>query len=207
MNRATYVILAKAPRAGHSKTRLCPPCSPEQAAMLAEASLRDTIDVVVATPAHRRVLVLDGPPPSWLPDELEILPQRGDGLDERLAAAFEDVGSPAVLIGMDTPQLTSTMLREAWRELMGPDTDAVLGHALDGGYWTIGLRVHNRELFVGLPMSTELTGALQEQRLREHDLRVSLLRPLRDVDRIEDARVIAAIAPDGRFARALAAIA
>lgn len=207
MHRATYVVLARAPRAGHSMMSLCPPCTPQQAARLAEASLRDTIDVVVATPAHRRVLALDGLPPAWLPEELEILPQRGEALDERLAAAFEDVGTPAVLIGPETPQLTTTLLREAWRELTGPGADAVLAHVFDGGYWAIGLRVHERALFAGLPLCTDESGARQEQRLREHGRRVALLRPLRGIHRIEDARAVASAAPDGRFARALAAIA
>lgn len=207
MNDATLIVIAKAPEAGRSKTRLCPPCTPGQAAALAEAALRDTIAAVLATPAARRVLVLDGRPPPWLPDAVEVIDQRGDGLDQRLAAAFEDVGGPALLVGMDTPQLTPTLLQTAWRRLMTPGTDAVLGHALDGGYWAIGLRAPDRALFTGVPMSVPETGALQEQRLRSRGSRVALLPELRDVDRIDDAHAVAALAPDGRFARALEQIA
>ncbi|MGB7806486.1 MAG: DUF2064 domain-containing protein, partial [Actinomycetota bacterium] len=100
------VIIAKAPIPGRSKTRLCPPCTPLEAARIAEAALVDTIAVAMATPGVRPILALDGEPGSWLPPALEVIPQRGDGLDERLASAFDDVGGPALLVGMDTPQLT-----------------------------------------------------------------------------------------------------
>ncbi|CAB4949289.1 unannotated protein [freshwater metagenome] len=204
----TWIVIAKAPRAGRSKTRLCPPCTPQQAADLAEAALRDTLAAVLDAPAGRRVIVLDGEPGAWLPDGFEVLPQRGDGLDERLAAAFEDVGADAtggaVLVGMDTPQVTPADLTDAWSALRAEGTDAVLGHAPDGGYWSIGLRVQDPALFVGLPMSTEHTGADQEARLKEHGLSVALLAERRDVDLIDDARAVAALAPGTLFARTLA---
>lgn len=212
----TLIVIAKAPVPGRSKTRLTPPCTPEQAAALAEAALVDTLHAVLGTPAGRRVLVLEGEPGAWLPDGFEVLPQRGDGLDERLAAAFEDVAGgaapgplepPALLVGMDTPQLTPALLSAAAGALVSPGVDAVLGHAPDGGYWAVGLRVHDPGLFVGVPMSTESTGRDQEARLREHGLTVSLLPELRDVDRIDDARAVAALAPDSRFARVLEATA
>jgi glycosyltransferase A (GT-A) superfamily protein (DUF2064 family) len=238
----TLVVIAKAPVPGRSKTRLTPPCTPQQAADLAEAALTDTLHAVLGTPAGRRVLVLEGTPGAWLPDGFEVLPQRGDGLDERLAAAFADVAArrpaapdasrlgaapsggsaaasapapadatpgplapPALLVGMDTPQVTPELLAAAAAALHAPGVDAVLGHAPDGGYWAIGLRVQDPRLFVGVPMSTESTGRAQESRLREHGLSVALLPELRDVDLIDDARAVAALAPDSRFARALEA--
>ncbi len=204
MTGAALIVLAKAPRAGRSKTRLCPPCTPREAAALAQAALLDTLDAVLATPAARRVLVLDGRPGAWLPPGFEVLAQRGDGLDERLACAFADVGAPALLVGMDTPQVTPDDLAQGLTRLADPGTDAVLGPAPDGGYWAIGLRTADPRAFVGVPMSTAHTGRAQLARLRGLGLRVALLPALRDVDRIADARAVAALAPSGRFARALA---
>jgi len=201
---AALLVLAKAPRAGHSKTRLCPPCTPRQAAALARAALADTLEAVLATAAPRRVLVLDGPAGDWLRPGFEVLPQRGDGLDQRLAHAFADAGGPALLIGMDTPQVTSGDLGHALARLAEPETDAVLGPAPDGGYWAIGLRAADPLAFLGVPMSTARTCRAQRARLRRLGLRVGELPPLRDVDRIADARAVAALAPTGRFARALA---
>lgn len=197
------IVIAKAPVPGRVKTRLCPPCTPQQAAALAEAALADTLAAVAATPVARRVCALDGEPGPWLPDGIEVLAQRGDGLGARLAAAFDDVGGAALLIGMDTPQVTPAQLGAALAALRAPGADAVLGLAPDGGYWAIGLRTPDPSVFAGVPMSTALTGAAQQARLLETGRRVRLLPELRDVDTIADARTVAAAAPDGCFAAAL----
>jgi uncharacterized protein len=198
------IVIAKAPVPGRTKTRLSPPCTPEEAARLAEAALADTLRAVAATPADRHVVVLDGAPGAWLPDGCEVAAQRGGGLDERLANAFDDVGGPALLIGMDTPQVTPGQLSAALR-LLG-EADAVLGLALDGGFWALGLARPDPSLLVGVPMSVAHTGRRQRARLRGAGLRVRMLPTLRDVDRIEDARTVAAQVPGGGFARTLAEI-
>ncbi|MGH9278486.1 MAG: TIGR04282 family arsenosugar biosynthesis glycosyltransferase [Acidimicrobiales bacterium] len=195
--------MAKAPVAGRVKTGLCPPCSPEEAAALAEAALADTLDVLAALPARRHVWALDGPAQLRVPSPFGLIPQRGDGLGERLASAFEDVGGPALLVGMDTPQLSASLLRAAVSTLMTPGIDAVLGPAADGGYWAIGLHEARREVFDGVPMSTPGTGAAQVRQLRLLGLRTMLLPPLEDVDDIASARAVARLAPHTRFAARL----
>jgi rSAM/selenodomain-associated transferase 1 len=195
------IVIAKEPRAGRVKTRLTPPYSPGQAAALAEAALADTLDTVVATPGGRRVLALSGEPGSWLPAGVEVIAQRGDGLDERLAAAFDDSyrGRPMVLIGMDTPQVTIALLVAAGKALS--THDAVLGPADDGGFWLLGLRTPDPGLLTGVPMSRPDTGAVQLGRLRWAGLRVAELPELTDVDTVADAECVAACAPHSRFAR------
>jgi glycosyltransferase A (GT-A) superfamily protein (DUF2064 family) len=136
-----------------------------------------------------------------------VIPQRGSGLGERLAAAFEDVAEPALLVGMDTPQLTSELLLDGMRALARPAVDAVLGRALDGGYWSIGLGRPATGAFDGVPMSSSATWREQRARLRGLGLRVHDSAPLRDVDTIEDAQAVAGQAPDSRFARAVGALA
>src|SRR5579864_5835134 len=84
------LVIAKEPVAGRVKTRLTPPFTPQEAAMLAEAALADTLHAVCSAGAVRRVLALAGQPGSWLPDEFDVIGQRGAGLDERLACAFAD---------------------------------------------------------------------------------------------------------------------
>ena len=109
MSEAALVVLAKAPRAGRVKTRLTAACSPGEAAALAEAALADTLAAVAGAAANRRVVVLDGRPGAWLPPEFEVIPQGNGDLDARLAAAFDAVGGPALVVGMDTPQVTSSL--------------------------------------------------------------------------------------------------
>jgi uncharacterized protein len=204
---AALIVIAKAPAPGRSKTRLSPPLSLKGAAQLAEAALQDTLLAAAACPVARRVLALDGEPRPRVPEGFATVPQRGDGLDERLAAAFEDVGGPALLIGMDTPQIGSAELSDALECLDRPGVDAVLGPALDGGYWAIGLKRPRPELLLGVPMSSPRTFEAQLSRLRSQGLEVVALRPTRDVDLIEDARAVARLAPGSRFASALRACA
>ena len=203
----TLVILAKAPVPGRVKTRLSPPCTPEEAASLAAAALADTIAAVAATPARRRVLVVEGDLGPGVgvvvPEGFDVMPQRGDGLDERLAAAFEDVGQgPTVLVGMDTPQATPGLLEEATAALEG-GADVVYGPADDGGYWLIGLQHPDPEVFLGVPMSADDTGARQLERIDQLGLGVAMLPALRDVDEWADAVAVADAAPSTRFAAAV----
>ncbi|MFI9250986.1 DUF2064 domain-containing protein [Streptomyces sp. NPDC053069] len=195
----TLLVIAKQPLPGRVKTRLTPPFTPQQAAQLAEAALADTLHAVAATPATRRVIVLDGAPGPWLPPGFEVLPQCAGGLDERLADAFAHCSGPALLIGMDTPQVTPELLTVDFE-----GCDAYLGPAEDGGFWAIGLAEPAPALLRGVPMSTPETGAVQRQRLLAAGLRVRELPRLRDVDTAADAHAVAVLAPHGRFAARLA---
>ncbi len=205
MSDAALVVIAKSPRPGVSKTRLCPPCTPAEAASLALAALEDTLAAMAATPAVRKVVALDGPPGPWLPPGFEVIPQRGGGLDERLAAAFEDVGGPAFLVAMDTPQVTPGLLAGPLDQLDRRGIGAVLGASFDGGYWGIGLRRPDARVFAGVPMSRADTCAAQRARLARLGLQWAELPALMDVDTIGSARAVARAAPATRFAAELRA--
>ncbi|MEI8412329.1 MULTISPECIES: DUF2064 domain-containing protein [unclassified Kribbella] len=198
MNAGTLIVIAKEPVPGRVKTRLQTEFTPGEAAALARASLADTLAAVRKTPVQRYVLAIDGEAGAWLPDGFSVIVQRGDGLDERLAAAFEDAyaGTPMLLVGMDTPQVTPELLGADWS-----GHDAVLGLTEDGGYWCLGLREPDRRALVGVPMSTDHTGADQLGRLEVLGYRVKLLPTLRDMDTPQDAAAIAAVFPDLRMSR------
>jgi uncharacterized protein len=200
----TVLVIAKAPVPGRVKTRLTPPYTPQQAAWLAEAALADTLAAVAAAPADRRVLVLDGEAGAWLPSGFEVRRQAGGALDVRIAAAFADCTGPALLIGMDTPQVTPSLLAPALAGGMRPDADAWFGPATDGGFWALALAAPDPALVLGVPMSDPRTGEVQRRRLTDAGLRVRDLATLTDVDTAEDAAVVAAQAPGSRFAGRLA---
>ncbi len=191
----TILVMAKAPVPGRVKTRLTPPFTPTQAAGLAEAALLDTLTAVLATPAGRRILMLDGEPGPWLPPGIEVRTQRGSGLDERIADALVVADGPALVVGMDTPQLTPCHLNVDWARL-----DAWFGPALDGGFWALGLREPDPAVVLGVEMSQSWTGAVQLGRLFDARLRVGRLPTLRDVDTASDATEVATLIPGSRFA-------
>jgi glycosyltransferase A (GT-A) superfamily protein (DUF2064 family) len=203
------IVLAKAPVAGRVKTRLCPPCTPSQAAAVAAAALADTLDVVAAARVDRRILAVDGVfegPPGW-----DVVPQRGESLGARIARAFADSyrpGTATVLVGMDTPQLSIKDVEVMFRQLVVPGgPGAVLGPAVDGGWWALGLRDgRHAAVLDGIVTSTATTGVETRQALRRRGLRVAPLRTLTDVDSATDAHVVSALCPPGsRFRAAVAA--
>ncbi len=182
--------MAKAPVAGRVKTRLCPPCTPAEAAALAEAALADTLDAVAACGAGRRIVALDGAPGPWLPPGFEVVPQVGGPFDRRLAAAWAAAGGPGVQIGMDTPQVTAGLLNDALASL--DSGGAALGLAADGGWWAIALPAADERVFAGIPMSTATTGAAQLARLRRLGHSVAPLPTLVDLDTIADLPAVTA---------------
>lgn len=199
------LITAKSPVPGKVKTRLTPPLTPRGAARLAAAALVDTVEAASAAVEHRReriVISLAGSPESavWpsLADDLAgctVIAQVGDGFGQRLRHAHESAaglfpGLPVVQVGMDTPQVSADMLREAAAHLVGQvgQVDAVLGPASDGGWWLLGLRTPDAaSVLPGVPMSTDDTGRRTRQALTDLGLTVLDLPVLTDIDTYQDA--------------------
>ena len=216
MHDLTLLVVAKAPVAGLAKTRLMTVLSAEQAAVVAAASLLDTLDAVAATPATRHVVAITGDLGAAtrqveLRRSLErftVLDQRGETLGQRLAAAHADAGpGPVLQIGMDTPQVSSALLADSAGRLAAPGVDAVLGPAHDGGWWGLGVRTPElARALIEVPTSRRDTGELTLSALRALGARVELLEPLSDVDEPADAAVVAALVPGSRFAVAVAAV-
>ena len=174
------LVIARAPRPGHSKTRLCPPCTLEQAAGLAEAALKDTLEAVGARWLRGHSSKKRGP--RWTADGWLL-----------------DAEAPSLSIGMDTPQVTPRLLREALGLLESPGVDSMLGPATHGGYWAIGLRDADPPAFDGVPMSTARTAEAQLAQLQVLSLTTELLPVMRDVDHFEDARAVSAECAGSRF--------
>jgi rSAM/selenodomain-associated transferase 1 len=200
---AQLLVIAKAPVPGRVKTRLCPPCTHEQAADVAAAALADTLAAASATPALRRTIVLCGqyePPPGW-----QVVPQRGDGLGARLANGFADTARPgtaSLLIGMDTPQVTPALLTSVAAGL--DEVDAVLGPAEDGGWWVLALRDPAHAVALrDVPMSTVDTAQWTVEALRDRGLRIGFVERLRDVDSADDAWHVAGLCTGGAFPNAV----
>ena len=201
--------MAKSPQAGRVKTRLCPPCTFEDAARVAEAALADTLGAVAGSGADRKVIALDGPPGPWLPPGFEILAQRGGSLTDRLAHAWADLGPPTdgwgIQIGMDTPQVSASLLDRCLAE-RGPRR-ALLGPAADGGWWLIGLPAADPyAVFAGIETSRADTGVAQARRLRALGYSLRQAPTLRDIDTIDDLAAVATAIPSSRTAAVAAEI-
>lgn len=190
--RCALAIMTKAPRAGTVKTRLQPPLTASEAAVLNICFLRDISAAISQTGEHSQGVGVFTPARSEkeyegiLPSHFDLIPQRGNGFGERLTNAVEDllhVGfESCCLINSDSPTATAEAFREAVAQLQGADDRIVLGPSDDGGYYLIGMRKVNRHLFEEIDWSTERVFAQTEARARTVGLKVHILPKFYDVD-------------------------
>jgi rSAM/selenodomain-associated transferase 1 len=194
-------IMAKAPTAGEVKTRLCPPLSPDEAALLARCFLLDTIGLVRGLGDAIAVGIAFTPESDRdvfeaLAPGVRLVAQRGDDMGARMLHALEDSlragHAGALVIGSDTPTLPPAFLRRAVERVVSPDVDLVLGPSDDGGYYLIGMRTAWPFLFTEMPWSTAGVAAETVRRAGAHGLRVARLPSWLDVDTPEDLRRLVA---------------
>jgi uncharacterized protein len=197
-NNAAIVVMAKQPQVGHTKTRLCPPFTPAQAAGFYEALLRDSLvlagslkgaDLAVAiTPAGALDYFAGITPPGT-----HLLPVSGADIGACLAgsiAALLSMGYRRVLaLNADGPSLPPCCLDEALAAL--EQHELVFGPSEDGGYYLVGQARLYLPLFNGIAWSSAQVLAQKLDKARGLGLGVHLLPPWYDVDTPADARRLA----------------
>ena len=124
----------------------------------------------------------------WLRSNWTTQPQGDGDLGARMNRAFTEAfargAERVVVIGSDCIELAAKDIRSAFRELK--NYELVVGPAVDGGYWLIGLRMPRPELFREIAWSTDEVLGKTLQRAKTLGLRIQLLRILSDVDSEED---------------------
>ncbi|MBI3973592.1 MAG: TIGR04282 family arsenosugar biosynthesis glycosyltransferase [Chloroflexi bacterium] len=182
-------VVAKAPRAGAAKTRLCPPLSPEQAARLAEAFLRDVLAAAHAAGLSCRLICRDRREQRALQELAGRLAsvhvQFGRGLGDAMESAFlqglRDGFRAVGVLGADTPTLPAEILSDAFAGI-DDGADVAIGPSEDGGYYLLVARALHAHLFRDIPWSTSTVGAETIARCRAAGLRVHTLPAWYDVD-------------------------
>ena len=213
MRKRVVVLLARAPSA-KGKTRLTAHLADDEARDLRERLLLDTLDAACATELPVIVCFM----PDTARDEMrrlvgdvQLIPQRGDGLGERMRNAMNDAlargAESVVLIGSDLPDLPYTHLLEACDLLEGvgvspakPIPDLVFGPTKDGGFYLVGARAPMPDIFRGIDWDGPTVLAAVVQAAHAGDLTVGFASHWWDVDRPEDLKRLvtgsSASAPD-----------
>jgi rSAM/selenodomain-associated transferase 1 len=193
-------VFAKPPVPGRVKTRLIGRLTPRQAADLHYACVLDSIQLAcLVREARCCFFAAPGAPqkataeyPRWKPigPRWRIGKQRGADLGARLANAFRDLfdegAEKVVIIGTDSPWMGEKRILRAFREL--DKRDVVLGPALDGGYYLVGMRQLLPQLFHGIDWGTSRVLRQTLEKLKRLALRPALLQPDFDLDRPADFR-------------------
>ena len=187
--RPVVVVMAKRPVPGETKTRLCPPLTPVEAAELYEALLRDTLELVSGLRGVETAVAVS---PQSAVDEMRRMAPRGAGM---LAVEGADIGeclrsateqlfangyTRVVAVNSDGPTLPVEYLERAVEMLAS--NDAVLGPAEDGGYYLIGMRQKQPGLFTDIAWSSPGVAAQTLERAAAAGLTVAQLPAWYDVD-------------------------
>ncbi len=195
-------VMAKAPRSGFSKTRLCPPLHPDQAAALSAAFLRDITENIVLAAREAPITgyvayapegaeaLFDGHLAAGigrlLADGSPLIPPDVQGfgrclLHAVMAMLARNHGS-AVVLNSDSPTLPTRLLVDAARTLAAAGDRVVLGPADDGGYYLLGMKAAHAHLFADIAWSTDTVAATTRQRAAALGLQVVELPSWYDVD-------------------------
>jgi uncharacterized protein len=192
------IVMAKEPRPGSTKTRLCPPLTPVEAAEIYAALLHDTLAWTTRLPDVQPCLAVT--PSTGLnyfrrhaPPEVTLFPVDGPDIGavlDRTLTRFLAAGHPAAIaVHSDGPAIPSQAVVDT---VAGLDyADVVLGPSTDGGYYLIGLKQPCPGLFRGIPWSTGQVFSTTLARAAELGLTVQHLPPVADVDTFADLRRLA----------------
>lgn len=193
MNAGRVIVFLKSPRPGFVKTRIAASLDAEAAAAIYQALVGMTLERLVGrvdvelryTPDDAAAELGNWRRPGW-----KVRPQGEGDLGERIqrgvVEAFSDGAGRVVVLGTDCPEFEASDIEAAF-EALGRH-DVVVGPALDGGYWLLGLARPQPDLFREMPWSTDRMLEATLGRARAGGLTVAQLRRLRDVDTLEDWR-------------------
>jgi uncharacterized protein len=188
-------IFAKQPTPGLVKTRLAAATSPEFAAQVADAMLRDTLDRLAAIDAERWLVFTPNNTAPMMREyaggSYPLIPQGDGDLGQRLQRFFrERVRSGSehiVVVGTDSPTMPVEFVLRAFEELTR--AEVVLGPANDGGYYLIGCTRRVPTAFDGIDWSGSAVLSETIARL-DAATRLALLPPWYDVDTLEDWQML-----------------
>src|SRR5262245_18391540 len=203
-------VMAKASVARRTKTRLVPPLTFDQAAQCNTAFLRDIADNILAasTKASIAGYVAFGPPDARrffeenVPREIVLIeasyPSLGDCLDHAIAQLLARGHRAAVVVNSDSPTLPTSLLVETAELLARPGERAVLGPALDGGYYLLGVKTRHPRLLEDIAWSTQRVTQQTLERAAELHLPVQMLPTWYDVDDVATLKMLLSELFDGQ---------
>lgn len=191
------LIFTRNPELGKCKTRLAAVTGDEAALEIYRFLLRHTVSVTRNLRMAKRVCYTEAirQKDYWGPDIYQKVLQQGNDLGERMLTAFEQGFAEGygkiVIIGSDMYDLSTADLEEAFYRL--ESTDYVLGPAMDGGYYLLGMKAPTPRLFIRKNWGS---ATVLENTLKDLEGESLALLPIKnDIDVYEDIKDIPAFKP------------
>ncbi len=186
MDHNGLLIFVKNPVEGKVKTRLAKTIGDQNALLIYHALLNHTRTIASEISVSRylfydeKIEIND----DWFNDLYTKNQQVNGDLGKRMSAAFEHVFSKgvskAIIIGSDCIELTTEIITNAFELL--ENNDVVIGPALDGGYYLLGMKTLHNCIFENKSWSTDLLIAETLESLKKENLSVQLMPKLSDID-------------------------
>ncbi|MEL6461637.1 MAG: TIGR04282 family arsenosugar biosynthesis glycosyltransferase [Cyanobacteria bacterium J06641_2] len=189
------IIFTRYPQPGKTKTRLIPALGVEGAANLQRQMTEFTVSKVrkfqESAAISFEIRFVGGNlqlMQNWLGTELNYQLQGEGDLGKRMEnsflSAFNQGAQQVVIIGIDCPGVNAEILAQAFEKIH--DCNLLLGPAVDGGYYLIGLKRAIKELFINIDWGTSKVLQQTVDIAQQFNLSIGYLPTLADVDRPED---------------------
>ena len=193
MSDRVVLLFTKPSEPGRVKTRLIGELTAEQAAQLHAAFVADLLERLRGGTFDLRVAWAlepgETPPEDGEEPGVDAVVQQGTDLGERLYQALSGAAAEAVAVaavGSDHPQLQRSDLDAAFDVLQSDKADVVIGPALDGGYYLLGMKTWQRSMFADKHWSTPTVLGDTLASIQKLSMNYMLLPELRDVDTVDD---------------------
>lgn len=187
--KRALIIFVRNPEKGKVKTRLAKTLGEDKALAIYKALLARTRTVAGGVDALRLLFysVQVRTNDDWPAGTFEKHQQQGNDLGERMAHAFEVAlqrAEAAIIVGSDIAQIDTSIIERAFAALSSHDY--VIGPAIDGGYYLLGMKRHSPELFQDLEWSTDQVAKITQERILENGGTLGFAPTLSDIDYAED---------------------
>lgn len=188
-NKRALITFIKNPVKGAVKTRLAAEVGDHKALLIYLELMRHTREVARQIDAHRMLYYgthIDEQD-AWSAEHFDKKVQPCGDLGHRMETAFRtalEKADAAIIIGSDCASLTPEIVHEAFQKL--EDTDVVLGPALDGGYYLLGMKQVHDFLFRNMIWSTDRVFTETTRRIEKAGLQFDTVTTLSDIDYAED---------------------
>lgn len=200
MNRRQHnalIMLARYPRPGRVKSRLASTVGEETAADVARLCAEQLFaESVHLPPSVRRYLFFGDPADArkmrrWAGDDFRLQPQVSGDFGGRMAdafhTAFHEGAHKAVIVGSDIPDLSASLLQQAFTLL--DHYPLVIGPDRGGGYYLLGMKMLYIDLFLrDVTWGTNRVLAQTLRIMEALELVPAFLPALIDIDTEGDAR-------------------
>lgn len=190
MSKNLLIIFTRNPELGKVKTRLAKTIGDQAALNIYKYLLNHTELTVKDLVCDKAIYYSENVNDHdvWDNSTYQKFAQNGNDLGERMLhafkVAFDDNYEKVIIIGSDLIDLKEKHIQEAFQKL---DThEVVIGPALDGGYYLLGMRKLHKHLFREKEWGT--SSVLRDTLHDLQNLNVFLLEELNDIDIYDDIK-------------------